>query len=208
VQRMTCGAYLERYRGRAPLDQQHTRVAHTLNIEGLCTAWKQEGRGGQAPEQLPRHLLELCAHLAPESIPSALLCAWLGRYGVSGGNAEWLLSAVVRLSLVQPSSESEHVNMHRVVQKALRDQLAAPARAHVVRVLAPLNELLTYDEHVEASWARVGRWYAHVASVCGHVQPWVQGQHQVADECVEDLARALQTCGQWQHHIGQFGAAE
>jgi hypothetical protein len=64
-----------------------------------------------------------------------------------------------------------------------------------------------HAEHVEASWARVSRWYAHVASVWPRASV-CPGQHQVAGEFVEDLARALQTCGQWQHHIGQFGAAE
>jgi len=170
----TFGEYLDLYQAegkalraaRGELAPDHASVSTTFSL-----AFKQLSGRSQAAADM----ISACACLAPNAIPEEIFTegtAELGEAigGAVGGPAQFakLVREATRYSLIERQPARRTLEIHRVVQDVLRDEMGDAAyRQWTERVVRALNTV--FPDGDVTTWGRCERLVAHAQACAAHI---------------------------------------
>jgi len=137
----------------------------------VASTWSLSFQQVQQASPAAADLLRLCAFLNPDVIPESIVtdgAAVLGPTLAAVGEDSMLLNEAIsvlrRYSLVKRDAEAKLLNMHRLVQTILKDNMEAETRRQwAERVVRAVNA--TFPEVVFENWAHCETpgWYGITA---------------------------------------------
>ena len=174
----------------------------------VATTWDLSFQHVETTNLGAAELLRLCAFLAPDRIPEELL---------TGGASQWplalqqavadpftfnqMLETLLAFSLVKRLSENRLLSIHRLVQVAQQDRLAAvEQRQWIERLVRAVNAVFPHDPGEVGSWSLCQRFLDQVQA-CDTL---IQEQHLLLPEAAAVFNRA----GGYLYARGLYALAE
>lgn len=162
------------------LDKHEVSFNHPLSVtKTFALAFKQLEESHPAAAAI----LTVCAFLAPEAIPEALLLeASLGTACTALADDPFAfhdaLKALLSYSLLQRDASRHVLTIHRLVQAVLKGSLAPTARRlWAKRVLATVTQLFPSDEEMQADyWQMCERLLPHARVCIAPGEQWDQSE--------------------------------
>ncbi len=213
IEETGCGlsAYLELYQWRrADLLNRQSNVSvdypHTV-----ASTWSLSFEQVEQESSTAADLLRLCAFLAPDAIPEAIVSEGAAELGPVLGPAvadPFLLNEAIqvlrRYSLLKRDLEMKLLNLHRLVQAVLKDGLdEAMQRQWAERTVRAVHAAFPTEEYVTGEpviWSR-----------CEQCLPHVQVCMELINQygfTFPEAARLLRQAGWYLYERGLYGQAE
>jgi tetratricopeptide (TPR) repeat protein len=201
--------YLALYRRYHLALLQHQSSLSTDYPHTVASTWALSFEQVEQQDAAAADLLRLCAYLHPDAIPEELLtegAAELGpRLSPVAANPLLLNRAIQvlrRYSLVKRDPEAKVLNLHRLVQVVLKEQMDEPAqRAWAKRSIRAVNRAFPEAEFFYSwQWERCERCLPH--ALLG--AQWIAQQ----DFTFPEAARLLHVTGRYLGERGQLTQAE
>ena len=172
----------------------------------VLTTWELSFTRVRDASPAAADFLNLCAFLAPDDIPRALLAEGaehlpreLGEAVADEFKLNALLEVVHRYSLLEV--EGLALGMHRLVQAVARDRLDDDGRCRWAAVAVELlNSAFPYDEYDPATWDTAERLLPHALAAAGHSEE--------LDAAPETAGRLLNQSGGYFCTRAQFAEAK
>ena len=151
-------------------------------------------------------MLRVCAFLAPDAIPEEIFLSGAGEMGENlrpfAGKAINLVEVIAkagRFSLIRRDAKGGKIEMHRMVQQVLRDEMTAEEkRLWAERVVRGLNA--TFPEVEHRSWPLCEKLLPHAMEAARLIE-----KHDLA---FEESARLLNEAGTYCFERAQYAEAE
>ncbi len=190
IEETSCGlqAYLDLYRvHHADLLRARGGLLND-HPEAVATTWQLSFERVEQANPAAADLLRLCAFLAPDDIPERILTEGASQLTPAlqelASNPLKLNGAIAELqkySLIGRISTKKTLDVHRLVQVALRDAMTPDgARAWAERTVRVLAQVFPGPEEVEA-WETCRQLLAHAQTGAGLIEQWqmklIEGAH-------------------------------
>jgi tetratricopeptide (TPR) repeat protein len=168
------GEYLELLRDRGP---QLFRLGRPATSEQtIATVWALSLERVKAEAPAAQDLLALCAFLAPDDLPRAVLMRHpdllpdpLGAAVSDRVGLQQTLGALRRYSLAAVTAES--ISVHRLVQAVIRDGLDQHQQERWIAIAARLLEAAFPDPRDDPdTWSDAAALVSHALGVVGHLE--------------------------------------
>ncbi|HEV2801144.1 MAG TPA: tetratricopeptide repeat protein [Pyrinomonadaceae bacterium] len=191
----TEGAALRKMRGGIIADHEPVTITFSL-------AFRQVAGANAAAADM----LRACAFLAPEAIPEEIFTSGAGELGenftdMAGGGLGLvkMIGEAGRFSLIRRNARNGTIEIHRVVQQVLKDEMDAETqRLWAERVVRALNASFPEVEH--RTWSLCEKLLAHAQEAAGLI-----GAYSFE---FNEAARLLDETGCYCLELAQYGEAE
>jgi tetratricopeptide (TPR) repeat protein len=189
------GAKLRAERGELASDHPSVTVTFSLAFNQV------EARNKAAAD-----LIRVCAFLAPDAIPEEIFTAGAAELGehlrpVASDPLEFTkaIQEAARFSLIGRNPENKSLDIHRLVQEVVKDEMdAATRRVWAERAVRVVNQAFPYIEF--ANWPLCDRLLPHAKTAAQLVEDWKFE--------FEGAARLLNQAASYLHNRAQYAQAQ
>ena len=155
--------YLELLEG-LPSQELFKARHETFYLNTVAATWNASIVAAEKDEPLARRVLQMAAYLAPDAIPRSFFSVLGDSVLAERKRVADALAAVHRYSLAIVTDS--YVNVHRLLQKVIRDQLTAQERADATaHALAAIKAAMPDDYEVPSTWPQWQTLYPHVMAL-------------------------------------------
>ncbi|HJQ35426.1 MAG TPA: FxSxx-COOH system tetratricopeptide repeat protein [Pyrinomonadaceae bacterium] len=200
------GEYLELYRKEGEQLRAERRGGFVADHEPVTITFSLAFRQVASASAAAADMLRVCAFLAPDAIPEEIFISGAPELGenltpLAGGgiNLVKVIGEAGRFSLIRRNAKSGTIEIHRLVQRVLRDEMDAETRRlwaeRVVRALNASFPLVNYE-----SWL-----------LCEKLLPHAQEAARLIESYGFDFgeaAKLLNGAGYYCHARAQYAEAE
>jgi DNA-binding SARP family transcriptional activator len=152
--------------GALPAAELFDSYPETSCAQTVESTWHVSIQAAERQAPLARQVLAMAAHLAPDAIPRALFEVLLDDASSATARKPLLdaLNALHRLSLVEVDDDA--VNVHRLLQKVVRDDAAIRAdKTAAVSALAAVAAAFPSDHDRAQNWPQTERLVPHALAI-------------------------------------------
>lgn len=199
------GEYLEFYRSEG-IELRAARGGITSDHEPVTITFTLAFRQVEGANAAAADMLRVCAFLAPDAIPEELFVSGAAELGenlsaAAGGgiNLVKIIGEAGRFSLIRRNTKSGTIEIHRLVQQVLKDEMSEEARrVWAEQVVRGLNEAFPSVEHKD--WP-----------LCEKLLPHAQEAARLIEEYgfeFDEAARLLNQAGTYCCERARYAEAE
>ena len=162
-------------------------VTWDITMKKIEEEEKSDVRFSKRPSSCALSLMNLCAYLAPNSIPSDWLKEWMeGEYEKKEASfyANKTIDRLFHYSMID--STEKFISVHKLVQTVIQDGLSEKEREKFIREALGLvkEKFDSYDYADPKTW-KVGReCFPHAVNVTGHI---LRKQHFLENENLKEI---------------------
>jgi tetratricopeptide (TPR) repeat protein len=199
------GEYLELYQ-REGSQLRAARGGLSIDHAPATITFSLAFRQVEAASAAAADMLRVCAFLAPDLIPEEIFVSGAAELGenlapLAGGGISLVkvIGEAARFSLIRRNTKGGTIEIHRLVQQVLKDEMDAETRRlWAERVVRGLNGTFPFVEHED--WPLCEK-------LLPHAQEALRLIEEYGFEFIE-AARLLNQAGFFCEHLAQYGEAE
>ncbi|HEV2580301.1 MAG TPA: tetratricopeptide repeat protein [Ktedonobacteraceae bacterium] len=208
IEETSCGlpGYLELYRTHRTHLLQRRSAGPSAHPEPVAVTWRLAFLKVEQANSAAADLLRLCAFLAPDAIPEAMITEGGTKLGPILGPVTtdaFILNAAIEVlrkySLVRRNPDTKTLIIHRLVQAVLKESMDEQSqRQWAVRTVCAMND--AFPEGYFESWSRCQEYLPHVLACAQLIAQY--------GLMLAEAALLLQRAGAHTHERAQYRNAE